>query len=279
MKITDKVVVPKEITDFYDALTRIHLKYTEELPPIELNTDEQSSSVEQKVPLLNFVEFKPDREKVNQIFNEVCQVLVEHRPQFTGDVDKIKAELDVPDQDLRPLLEQFVWQNDRYIEDYLADKNLNGEILSLILFNVAKPLVTEFARRVKDQVLFDQWYQKTCPVCGWKPAMAISAVEDKKRLLHCSLCDTEWSFKNLECPHCSNEDHTTLKYLTIEGDEVYNINVCDKCKGYIKTIDKSKVAAKGDNISEDIITLHLDIIAQREGYRKDVDDQSSKELN
>lgn len=279
MKITGKVVVPKEISDFYKALNSIYSKPIGQSDSIALTGEQKALSVDQKVPLLNFVDFMRDKGEVNRIFEEVCQVLLAHRPQLSDEIEKIKTDLDVQVKDFRPLLEQFVWQNELYIEDYLKDRELNGELLSLILFNVAKPLVTVYAKELKDQVLYDEWYQNTCPVCGWKASIAVTSTENKKRVLHCSLCETAWPFKTMACPHCSNEDHTTLKYISVENDEVYKINVCDKCSGYIKTLDESKVAVKNSSMEEDVRTLHLDIIAQREGYLKETSIPSDKEPN
>ncbi len=267
MKIPGKVMIPKEIIDFYKALNSTSSQ-TESSMDICLTGEQKELYNDQKVPLLNFIDFMPDRDEINRIFGEICQIILTHRPQVSVEIEKIRAELDVENRDLRLLLEQFVWQNETYIEDYVIEREINGEILSLVLFNVAKPLLKVYADAIKSQVPYDQWAQNTCPVCGWKASIAVISKQDKQRLLHCSLCDTAWSFKTMACTQCSNEDHSTLKYFSVEDDEAYRINVCEKCRGYIKTVDESKAALVKSAVEEDVRTIYLDIIAQQEGYLK-----------
>jgi len=61
-----------------------------------------------------------------------------------------------------------------------------------------------------------------------------------------------------------------LLYLFVENDDKYRIEVCDKCRQYLKTIDLRKVTLSIvndiDYEIENIITLHLDIIARDKGY-------------
>jgi len=50
---------------------------------------------------------------------------------------------------------------------------------------------------------------------------------------------------------------------------VYRVDVCEKCKRYIKTIDTKEIGEEVIPLIEDIGTLHLDILAQKEGYKKE----------
>jgi formate dehydrogenase maturation protein FdhE len=52
-----------------------------------------------------------------------------------------------------------------------------------------------------------------------------------------------------------------------EGDPRW-IETCESCRGYIKTVDERKLPA-GETIIpvvEESATLHLDLLAEREGY-------------
>ena len=104
-----------------------------------------------------------------------------------------------------------------------------------------------------------------CPVCGGKPDLAYLEEKEGARWLVCSICDTEWLFKRLECPYCSNNEQTKLAYYTDDAG-VYRLYVCDECKKYIKTVDKR---AYNRNIIfpvERVITLDIDNQARNEGY-------------
>ena len=80
----------------------------------------------------------------------------------------------------------------------------------------------------------------------------------------------EWTFSRIQCPFCGNQDAKQLGNLEPEGWEVYRIAVCELCKGYLRTIDERKLpeGRSADLSKEEIATLHLCFIAEREGYHQ-----------
>ncbi|NIS62640.1 MAG: formate dehydrogenase accessory protein FdhE, partial [Proteobacteria bacterium] len=73
----------------------------------------------------------------------------------------------------------------------------------------------------------------------------------------------------LMCPFCENTDHQTLRYFYTEREKAYRIDICDKCKRYIKTVDARQLAGEIFLPVEDIGTLHLDILAADKGFRRE----------
>jgi FdhE protein len=131
-----------------------------------------------------------------------------------------------------------------------------------------------YADRLKSKVDQENWLKGNCPVCGSFPAMVRLRREDGKRMLWCNLCGTEWHFKRITCPFCSNDDHNSLRYFFVEEDSsekegAFRVDVCDKCKAYIKTIDERKLpeSQKVDLYLENTNTIYLDLLAQRDGYQ------------
>ncbi|HBR22045.1 MAG TPA: hypothetical protein DD713_05685, partial [Nitrospiraceae bacterium] len=62
-----------------------------------------------------------------------------------------------------------------------------------------------------------------------------------------------------------------LRYFNTEADgKGYRVDVCEECKKYIKTIDLRELKEEVTPLIEDIGTLHLDIIAEKEGYKRGV---------
>jgi FdhE protein len=57
-----------------------------------------------------------------------------------------------------------------------------------------------------------------------------------------------------------------LAYFAVEGEERYRVDVCNKCRRYIKMVDLPNASEEVDLDVEDIATLHLDMIAYDEGY-------------
>ena len=113
-----------------------------------------------------------------------------------------------------------------------------------------------------------RWPHGLCPTCAAQPVMAqlVSASDGRKRrLLVCGQCRTRWSHKRIGCPHCDNEDATTLAVLEVEGDPGLRLDVCEACKGYVKTVDGSP---EEELLLEDWPTLHLDVLATERGYQR-----------
>ena len=91
---------------------------------------------------------------------------------------------------------------------------------------------------------------------------------DGKRMLGCSLCNTEWAFSRLKCFSCGNEDQDSLGFFFTQKEDAYRIDKCDKCRSYIKTVDERKKAEDKLRplLVEDVATLYLDMLAEKEGY-------------
>ena len=74
------------------------------------------------------------------------------------------------------------------------------------------------------------------------------------------------------CPFCFNEDQDKSRYFYTKEDEPYRVDVCDKCKRYIKTFDERKVEQEGDvaMATRDVLTHYLDELAEKEGFQSAV---------
>ncbi|MCI0484782.1 MAG: formate dehydrogenase accessory protein FdhE [candidate division NC10 bacterium] len=107
-----------------------------------------------------------------------------------------------------------------------------------------------------------------CGICGSPPSVARLRREDGKRLLTCGLCGTEWEFERLACPWCNSQDAAVLTILRADEAEPRWIEACERCRGYVKTVDERRLPVGGVIIPvvEETATLHLDLLAEREGY-------------
>jgi FdhE protein len=83
----------------------------------------------------------------------------------------------------------------------------------------------------------------------------------------CPRCLAHWHAKRIECAHCGNDDHNTIQFITLEGDATSQIQVCDKCTGYIKVIDTRQYLSKPSSAMLDLNSIHLDFVAQEQGYQ------------
>ena len=69
--------------------------------------------------------------------------------------------------------------------------------------------------------------------------------------------------------YCGNEDQKTLGCLYQENRlEQKRVEVCERCKGYLKVIPAFAPTAVELLVVEDLETLPLDYIAQERGYAR-----------
>lgn len=112
-----------------------------------------------------------------------------------------------------------------------------------------------------------KWKRGYCPTCGSSPATALIGKGNNGSVRHlaCGICQTKWMYRRLGCPYCGNESPEKLEIFELEEEPGIRIDVCNECKGYIKTCTDENY---GDIVILDWTTLHLDSIAKEKGYKR-----------
>ena len=175
---------------------------------------------------------------------------------------------------------QFDWEKmirasfDRKIEETVAQELLAGreaeeniDLIDLFTEESLRPELESIAEKYGEIVEKSNWSEGYCPICGKEPKIGeIRDGEEGKRYLFCHQCGFKWYFHRIKCPFCGNEEQHSLAYFEVEGEERYRVDVCNKCRRYIKTVELPKSSEEPNLDVEDIATLHLDMIAYDEGY-------------
>jgi FdhE protein len=108
-----------------------------------------------------------------------------------------------------------------------------------------------------------------CPCCGAWPALAYVCGIERSRYLHCGRCGTAWPTATLLCPYCGTNDHRELGSLRIDhAGETAVIDVCGRCRGYLKSLQKLRLGAGEDVLLDDLESVELDIVAAARAYRR-----------
>ena len=161
-------------------------------------------------------------------------------------------------------------------EEYLASLaqrlDVSPELLLLVGRLVAAPLVTCVVRGVVEAGGVPSESDGSCPACGSTPGLASLWPDDGRRVLHCSLCGHSWPFGRLACPFCASEDEPTLTRLTVAGEDARRIEACDRCRHYLKVIDRRgrPEAEPFIPLVEEVAGLYLDLVAEKEGYARNL---------
>jgi FdhE protein len=144
---------------------------------------------------------------------------------------------------------------------------------ALVFFGrlLGAPFVTEAVRRLKRRLPEAPGQSGACPWCGGTPGLAIlkrQRGEEGSRILCCTLCGENWPFARLSCPFCGGQE--ALGVLSVEGTDRCSMETCDTCKRYLKTVDERTLPEEERVVPlvETTATLHLDLIAEREGYSR-----------
>src|SRR5437660_11683141 len=171
---------------------------------------------------------------------------------------------------LEPLLlfESAVSQDvDRFHEVALVEKDYHGLLRGLASL-IAMPMLQNCRRAWAEQVPTD-WAHGYCPICGGWPALAEMRGLDGARHLRCGCCGGDWRTDWLRCPFCREGDHEKLgSLMSTDKLERETIEVCDRCRGYVKTMTTHSAIRPEHVVLQDLATLVLDIAALERGYRR-----------
>lgn len=112
----------------------------------------------------------------------------------------------------------------------------------------------------------EKWHRKYCPTCGSAPTMGLLVGVDpgRQRFLCCGGCRTRWRYRRTQCPYCEN-DAQRLSVVAIDGEGGLRLDVCEECKGYLKTYDGQGNEAV---LLADWTSLHLDLLARDRGLKR-----------
>lgn len=249
------------LVDFYSEL--INVAFPEdavdfiEPPPEALKLGRQKA-----IPLNRICHPKVKTDVFFEVIKQVAAIIKKHQPDLAADMAKIETALPVePERKSDFISRAFIPGNN--LSSYLKLDISPGAFEFLLNYTV-KPFMRQYGKLVTSVYDLEQWLQGYCPVCGSKPNMALLEKQAGKRYLSCGLCETRWRYHRLGCPYCSNGES---QFFTIEDMKKHRVYFCEKCNGYIKTVDEKYCGGREINLFwEDINTIYLDIAAMQEGY-------------
>jgi FdhE protein len=258
----------REILDLYALILEEQVKM---LPQVQITMPEVNKELVQSrltkgLPLLGREGFAIDLEAAQRLFYALTAIGQGTTPKLDEEIPRITAAAHAGELDLRNLLSKHY--DELYLSHVVEQCGLDMGILSFLVQASVRPSVIAQMEQLRGALNLEEWLQGGCPLCGSAPQMAQLRDEGGKRYLQCSFCSCQWRWERIACPSCLNKDFDSLHYLYTEEEEAYRADLCDRCKGYIKTVDASKLDYEPYLDLEDIVTMHLDILAAEKGYRR-----------
>ena len=273
--IEDYKVTNPHYTDLLDILAEILIlreDYRKSMTNPIFSVEDKliAGKMEGGLPLIDLAGQKYDLTRPKEYFYSLIAIAEKRLPaEARKFLDVIKDE-------------QFDWEtiirasfNPNPSEEEIPDKAVktSGEhdeqldLIDLFIEESLRPELEVVAEQYGAAVEKSEWMEGYCPICGKEPKIGeIRESEDGRRYLFCHQCGYKWHFRRIKCPFCGNEEQHSLAYFAVEGEERYRVDVCNKCRRYIKIVELPKSSEDVNMDVEDIATLHLDVLAYEEGY-------------
>jgi FdhE protein len=227
-----------------------------------------TKKMEGGLPLIDFTGKEYDLTRPKEYFNSLISIAEKRMPEVAQNIiDIIKSKQFDWEKMIRASFDCKVEETDA--QGLLAGREAeeNIDLIDLFTEESLRPELEIIAEKYGETVEKSNWSEGYCPICGKEPKIGeIRDEEEGKRYLFCHQCGFKWHFHRIKCPFCGNEEQHSLAYFEVEGEERYRVDVCNKCRRYIKTVELSKSSEEPNLDVEDIATLHLDMIAYDEGY-------------
>ncbi|MDQ0339623.1 FdhE protein [Caldalkalibacillus uzonensis] len=257
----------------YKPLMKVHLELVETLeayapPPLSSSSvpeDEMNEKLSQGVPFLNGWEDTIDSTSAQRLFTALCRWsgLGKAKNQFK------RAAMHLTGQDIENLLCAFLEGNEEEVARFAAAYQLPLDVLIIVLRYSLLPTLNRYSEHILNSGLFDdeKWMRPYCPVCGDRHGLAEFRGDERIRHFRCLSCAADWKYWRIGCPYCENRDHEQLhSWFFQEETGHYQLDVCERCHGYVKGVNKIERSSIPVLLFDDFLTTSLDYLAQEKGF-------------
>lgn len=107
-----------------------------------------------------------------------------------------------------------------------------------------------------------------CPLCGSLPYISLLREKEGKRFGVCSFCGFEHRIRRIACPYCDEGEQNKLKLFRVAEYPGVRVDVCETCRMYVKTMDFRDMDRAVMPALDDMASVALDVLAQKQGYRR-----------
>ena len=259
--------------DFYEAVFTAQEKSKGhiDLEPIPLSTQTLARRGPQGLALVEVADFRIDTEASERLLNTICDLIMAHGTQIKASAAAVSDALSNGTLRTEDLFIGLLQSNDRLLRDAAAAIGAESSALAFLAYHSLQPSLELCAVQLATYLdTAAVWRKGHCPVCGSRPGLAVLGAEGR-RSLYCPFCRHQWRAPRIFCAHCENTRSGELHYFFSEGEKDLRVDVCDRCRHYIKSIDQRELARPVYLPLEQIASLHLDIIAADKGYAGGVD--------
>ncbi|RSD27200.1 formate dehydrogenase accessory protein FdhE [Mesobacillus subterraneus] len=258
-----KSVVSKEYQKLQKEIISLQEQWKSSINADRIQPNLDKAAMEAGVPVTALAAIDFDIPLFLQWIEDISELLSKYQPDIEQSMESLKKSLN--EETAKRWIDEAFAFNYVYFASFAEENSLDQWIPSFVAETVLRPYLQVTAEKVQDEIHHGV-HGSGCPVCG-EPVRLAQLEGEGKKVLHCPRCSAHWHDRRVTCSHCGNNDHETVKVLTIEGESAVQIQVCEECKGYTKIIDTRQYIVKPTPAMLDLNTIHLDFVAQDQGYK------------
>lgn len=258
-----KSVVSKEYQKLQKDIIGLQEQWKSSLDPECVQPNLDKAALEAGVPVTALAAIDFDISLFLQWIEDLGELLTNYQPELQESMQKLREFMN--EENAKRWIDEAFAFNHIYFNSLAEENGLEPWLPQFAAETVLRPYLQLTSEKSQDAIQYGV-YGAGCPVCG-EPVRLAQLEGEGKKVLHCPRCLAHWNDKRLTCSHCGCNDHELVQFLTIEGDSASQIQVCDECKGYTKIIDTRQYLSKPSPAMLDLNTIHLDFVAQENGYR------------
>jgi len=257
----------EKILNFFKQISIEQNKYIEDINIVspEIKKSLRDIHIKEGFPLIDKQDFFIDINSSIDLFDSLCNISRNANEKLRINVQYIEDAISINALNLREIMRNFY--DDLFIEKIAGEFDIDLPVFKFLIYESIKPSLILNVERISKENEIKNWHKGYCPVCGSMPDIS-KLDKDGRRFLRCSFCNFIWQSERLKCPFCENTDNKKLHYFYAEDHEAYRVDLCDNCNQYIKTVDSRKINYDPFLPVDDIVTIHLDILAQEKGYKR-----------
>jgi FdhE protein len=229
--------------------------------------DESLREIKRKegFPMFSAESLPIDLKVASSLFQNLLEHLSSKKRKDRDGLRKALNQVQTDSQWFEGIIDVFFAGNKEAFFETAKEVDMEPAVLRFLIYMALKPCLNALKESAKEKIEKNSWQYGYCPLCGSYPDMAYLD-EQGTRFLHCQLCGYEWRYPRLKCPFCENEKSKKLGYFKGDQEEGFRVDFCKKCNHYVKTLDMRVVGQPAPLELESLATLHLDMLAQEQGF-------------
>jgi len=222
--------------------------------------------VKEGFPLFSREDLPIDPRAASSLFHRLLEHLSSKKRKDKDALKKALNKAQTNSNWIKSVIAAFLSRDETTVISMAKEVTLEPMVLKFLTHIALKPSLNTLKESVDERIQKDGWNYGYCPLCGSSPDMAYLN-EEGKRFLHCELCGYEWYYPRVKCPFCENDKPKELGYFVSEEEEGFRVDFCKKCNRYVKTLDMRIIELPAPLELENLMTLHLDMLAHEQGFK------------